>query len=122
MRSRSAAAVAVVLLAAGCGALPPEPLTLEGNLLTVDNRSRETWTDVEIWLNDYYRVTARTIPGGGRFQAPLDTFVESRGGRFNFQRMQVRALRLTATRPDGSPLEITKQFERTGLERLGERR
>lgn len=122
MRSALARVLVALTLASGCAGLPPEPLTLEGNLLTVDNRSGEAWIRVEVWLNYYYRVTAESIPPGGRFQAPLDAFVESRGARFDFHRTQVRDLRLTATLPDGSPLEIKKQFVRTGLERLGERR
>ncbi len=113
---------AVVLLAltlgsgvAGCHQVPPEPLKLEGNLLTVDNRTSQEWSNVEIWLNTYYRVTARSIPPGSRFQAPLDMFVAGFGQRFNFSRMQVHDLRLTAKLPDGQPLEIKKAFEGNGL-------
>ena len=46
------------------------PLKLEGNLLTVDNRTKDDWEHVEIWLNTYYRVTVPVIQAGGRFQAP----------------------------------------------------
>jgi hypothetical protein len=121
MRSLLAGPLAIVVLAAaGCG-LPPEPLTIEGNLFTADNRSGEAWTDVNVWLNYYYRVTTSSIPAGGRFQAPLDAFVESRGARFDFRRAQIRDLRLKARLPDGTPIEIVKRFEPTGLERLGVR-
>ncbi len=119
MRARLAGLVLVAVLGAACGGPPPEPLRLDGNLLTVDNRSDETWTGVEIWINDYFRVTTASIPAGGRFQAPLDTFVEGYGRRFSFKSMQIRDVRLTATRPDGSRLELTKAFEETGLKRLG---
>jgi len=105
-----AAAVAV-----GCSKIPPEPLKLEGNLLTVDNLTSEEWSNVEIWLNTYYRITARSIPPGGRLQAPLDMFVAGLGQRFNFQRAQIHSLRLTAKLPDGRPLEINKQFEGDSL-------
>jgi hypothetical protein len=99
----------------GCSKIPPEPLKLEGNLLTVDNRTSEEWSNVEIWLNTYYRITARSIPPGGRLQAPLDMFVAGLGQRFNFQRAQIHSLRLTAKLPDGRPLEINKQFEGDSL-------
>ncbi len=92
-------------------------MTLEGNRLTVDNRTAQEWRGVEIWLNHYYRVTAPSIPAGGRFQAPLDVFVDSYARRFDFHRMQVRDLRLTAKLPDGKPLQIEKQFQAIGLER-----
>jgi hypothetical protein len=101
--------------ATACSPPPREPLRLEGNLLTVDNRSSTEWTNVEIWLNTYYRVTAASIPAGGRFQAPLDVFVAGFGQRFNFHRMQVQDLRLTAKLPDGRRLELKKQFEVGGL-------
>jgi len=111
-------AVAIVASACvlACHDAPKEPLTLEGNLLTVDNRTKQEWRGVEIWLNHYYRVTAASIPPGGRFQAPLDVFVDSYARRFDFRKMQVRDLRLTATLPDGKPLEIVKSFQQIGLE------
>lgn len=109
-------APAIVALAlAGCSGPPPEPLRLDGNLLTVDNQSSDDWSDVEIWLNTYYRVTTRTIRAQSRFQAPLDAFVAGFGQRFEFKRMQIRSLKLTAKMPDGSPLELNKQFQLSGL-------
>jgi hypothetical protein len=104
-----------VLAAAGCRSVPEEPLQLERNLLTVSNRSSSDWSNVEVWLNTYYRVTTASVPAGSRFQAPLDTFVAGYGQRFDFHRMQVKDLRLTAKLPDGKPLEIKKQFEKGGL-------
>jgi len=109
-------AVAIAVTAAGCSTKrPEEPLKLEGNLLTVDNRSSKEWTAVEIWLNTHYRVTTNSIPAGGRFQVPLDAFVAGFGQRFNFKRQQIVDLRLAAKLPDGSPLELKKQFEAGGL-------
>jgi len=107
-----------VLSLAGCAACAPraaDPLQLDRNILTVDNRSSSDWSDVEIWLNHYFRLTAKSIPAKSRFQAPLDTFVAGFGQRFNFHSMQLKDLRLTAKLPDGKPLEIKKQFEAGGL-------
>ena len=109
------AAAAVCAIAAGCSNPPQEPLKLEGNLLTVDNRSSDDWNDVEIWLNVHYRVTTKSIPAGGRFQVPLDAFVAGFGQRFNFRRAQITDLRLAAKLSDGKPIEIKKQFEASGL-------
>ena len=100
---------------AACASRAGDPLQLDRNILTVDNRSSSDWTDVEIWLNYYFRVTVRSIPANSRFQAPLDTFVAGFGQRFNFHSMQVKDLRLTAKLPDGKPLEIKKQFDAGGL-------
>jgi hypothetical protein len=103
------------LAAVSCHKLPDDPMTLERNLLTVTNQSAKDWTGVEVWLNTYYRVTAPSVAAGSRFQAPLDTFVAGFGQRFDFHRMQIRDLRLTATLPDGTPIELTKRFEAGGL-------
>jgi hypothetical protein len=97
-------------------------LKLDGNILTIDNRSDEEWRDVEVWLNTYYRLTIDRVPPKGRVQAPLDNFVAGFGQRFQFRRMQIRDLRLTAKRPDGQPLEIRKSFTVGGLDVLKEKR
>jgi hypothetical protein len=101
--------------AAGCSKPPDDPMKLERNLLTVTNQSSKDWTGVEVWLNTYYRVTAPSVAAGSRFQAPLDTFVAGFGQRFDFHRMQIRDLRLTAKLPDGTPIELKKRFEVGGL-------
>ena len=115
--------VAIVAIAAcvasGCVGRAIEPMQLDRNILTVDNRTGDDWNHVEIWLNTYYRVTWPSIPAGGRFQAPLDTFVAGFGQRFDYHRTQVHDLRLTATLPGGQPLEIKKAFEESGLGVLG---
>lgn len=111
-------AVAIALATAACSAPPVEPLKLDGNMLTVDNRSDSEWKNVEIWLNTYYRLKTASIPAKGRFQAPLDAFVAGFGQRFEFRRMQIKDLRLNATLPDGKPVEIKKQFEVGGLDKL----
>jgi hypothetical protein len=110
--------VLCVALSAACSRPPVEPLKLDGNMLTVDNRSGDDWNKVEIWLNTYYRVKTDKIPAKGRFQAPLDVFVAGFGQRFEFRRMPIRDLRLTATLPDGKPIEIKKQFTVGGLDLL----
>ena len=115
---RAAIITLSVLSLAACAACAPhagDPLQLDRNILTVDNRSSSDWGDVEIWLNHYFRLTVKSIPAKSRFQAPLDTFVAGFGQRFNFHSMQVKDLRLVAKLPDGKPLEIKKQFEAGGL-------
>jgi hypothetical protein len=98
-----------------CSSRPPEPLQLDGNLLNVYNSTPQEWSDVSIFLNTYYRVVVPRIAAHGQFRAPLDVFVEAYGRRFDFARTQVRAVRLTATLPDGKPLTVDKQFQVGGL-------
>jgi hypothetical protein len=117
VRRGFAAGVVMCIVLAGCrDRIPPDPLTLEGNMLTVDNRSSSDWNDVEIWLNRNHSVRARSIPAGGRLQIPLDTFVAGYGQRFDYRRTQITDLRLKASLADGSPVELKKEFAVGGLE------
>jgi hypothetical protein len=115
LERRLVCVLVAMALAAACSKPPEDPLKLERNLLTVTNQTSTDWSNVEIWLNTYYRVTAASVPAGGRFQVPLDTFVAGFGQRFDFRRAQIRDLRLTAKLPDGKPYELKKQFEKGGL-------
>jgi hypothetical protein len=108
---------ALAVLTIGCREKPPiEPLKLDGGMLTVDNRSSSDWTGVEIWLNRNHSVRVASIPAGARQQVPLDAFVAGFGQRFNYKRTQITDLRLKAKLPDGTPLEIKKEFTVGGLE------
>jgi hypothetical protein len=103
--------LALILSVGGCRTIEPDPITLERNMLTVDNHSSQDWKGVEIWLNTYYRVTKDVMPAKSRFQAPLDTFVAGFGQRFDYRRAMIKDLRLTATLPDGKPFELKKRFD-----------
>jgi hypothetical protein len=113
---RGALVVALLSLAAArCSSPPPEPLQLDRNKLTVLNTSKDEWTNVEIWLNRYFQARVASIPAGGRLDAPLDRFMSGYGQRFDYRRIQVTALTLTAKRPDGTPVELKMQFQKPGL-------
>jgi hypothetical protein len=107
--------LAVASTAASCYKAPLEPLRLDGNMLTVDNQTSTDWNDVEIWVNTHYRVITKSVPAHSRFQAPLDTFVEGFGHRFDFKRQQVRDVRMNAKLPDGKPIELKMPFTVDGL-------
>jgi hypothetical protein len=111
--SRGLSAVALVMaFVAGCSSPPePKPLQLDGNLLTVNNRTPSDWSSVEIWINQQYRVTVPTIAAGSRFTVALDAFVAGFGQRFDVKRQQLTDLRLAAKQEDGTPVEIRYEFE-----------
>src|SRR5262245_57166148 len=111
----AAFAVAGVVCAA-CSKPLPEPMSLKGGTLTVDNRTRQNWTNVEVFLNNHYRMQFRDIPAGGQMQSPLNFLVAGFGQHFNFNKQQVRDLRLTAKLPDGTTFEAKKAFELDGLD------
>ena len=110
-----ASLVSSVAVIDACSNRTTDPIQLDRNMLTVDNRTSNEWSNVEIWINTYFRITASSIAAGGRFQAPLDAAVTGFGQRFDFKRMQVKDVRLTAKLPDGAPYELKKQFQSAGL-------
>ena len=112
-----AVAAALATLQSGCSTPPPpKPLQLDGNRLTVNNRSSDDWSSVEIWVNRQYRVTVPSIAAGSLFTVTLDAFVAGFGQRFNVKRQQLTDLRLTGKKPDGTPVEIRYEFEGSRLD------
>ena len=106
----------LVLALASCRNTPPiEPLELDRNMLTVNNRSTQDWQAVEIRLNRNHTVRIPSLAAGGRLQVPLDAFVAGFGQRFDYRRTQITDLRLNGKLPDGTPLEIVKEFTVGGL-------
>jgi hypothetical protein len=118
MRRPLLSALLLIVLATGCVDIPADPLQLDGGTLTVDNRTSEDWKDVEIWINQYFRVTVPKIAAGARFQVPLNAFVSGYAQRFDNHRAAIKDLRLTAKQPDGKPVLVKKDF-RSGLAALG---
>jgi hypothetical protein len=114
-RALFAGAAFVALTFPACSPPPVDPLQLDGNRLIVSNQTPEPWANVEIWLNTYYRVSVPLIAAGERFQVGLDSFVAGFGQRFDYRRRQITSLQLTAKRADGTPFELKKKFEVSGL-------
>jgi hypothetical protein len=102
--SKLAAAAAALVFVSGCGP-QPERLQLQGRMLTVFNDSDRAWRSVEIWVNDYYRVTRDTIAPGERFQVPLNSFVAGFGQRFP-PRQNVTGVEVTATDSTGDAVRL----------------
>jgi hypothetical protein len=99
-----------------CSKPKADPLQLDRGILTVSNTTPDPWTNVEIWVNQQFRVTVPSIASNSRFQVPLNSFVEGFGRRFDFSRMQIRDLRLTAKTSDGAPVELKMEFKKSGLD------
>jgi hypothetical protein len=93
-----------VALAAACST-PPERLMLEGRTITVYNDSGEAWKNVEIWVNDHYRVTRDTMAPEERFVVPLESFVAGFGQRFT-RNQQVGGIEVTATDASGDAVRL----------------
>jgi hypothetical protein len=92
--ARLAAAVAIAVLAS-CRE-PRDPIVVQYSRLTVENQTRAEWTGLQIWVNDYYRVTHPSLAAGGRLDVPLSVFVAGFGQRFDRARQSVYGVEVTA--------------------------
>jgi hypothetical protein len=101
---------AFVLLAAVHAAchreIPPRPITVADNVVTVANATSEEWRGVEVWLNYHYRVTTPSMPAGQRLGIPLNVFVAGFGQRFDVRRQVVQTVQVKAKTPSGEPVDL----------------
>lgn len=104
-----AAGVPLLLLGfvwqAGCAG-KPDPIQVQQRSLVVENQTSTAWANVEVWVNDHYRVTRGRMERGERFAMPLDTFVAGFGQRFDPSRQRLTGVEITATGGDGRPVKL----------------
>jgi hypothetical protein len=98
--------VAGLAWVAGCGTPPAPPIAVSGGTLVVENQTGAEWQNVEVWLNDHYRVTKSVMPAGERFVIPLRAFVAGFGQRFDPVRQAVQGVEVTASTTDGAPVKL----------------
>jgi hypothetical protein len=118
---RLIASATLLCLSLACTSPPPiDPLRLEGNRLTVNNRTPDAWNDVEIKINQQYRVVVPQILPGQRFDATLEAFLDVYGNHFRYAHQQIKDVRLTAKLPSGQPVDLAMDFSRSGLDGLAD--
>ncbi len=92
--------------AARCEREREPPILVQERRVTVRNDTAVVWTDLEVWVNDHYRVTARRLEPGGRLDVPLDAFVAGFGQRFDVRRQAVFGVEVTARDGAGRPVRL----------------
>jgi hypothetical protein len=101
-----AALLVAMVLVAACSGEPPPAITVTAQAITVANQSQDVWENVEVWLNDHYRVTRSRMPPGERFSVPLSSFVAGFGQRFSPARQVVKGIEVTAKTGTGQPVTL----------------
>jgi hypothetical protein len=91
---------------AACRDEPREPITFVDRAIVVQNLTADEWQNVEIWLNNHYRVTKSRMPPGERFSVPFSAFVAGFGQRFDAARQPIRGVEVNATGRDGAKVRI----------------
>ena len=98
---------AVLLLHPACSDREePSPIRVSGTAIIVENRTTEPWTDVEVWVNDHYRVTKSSMDAGEQFVIPLTSFVAGFGQRFDPKRQVVQGVEVTARSSSGATVTL----------------
>lgn len=82
------------------------PIRVEGARLVVENQTPQSWRDVSVTLNAYYRGVSPSLEAGGRLEAPLGSFVSGLGYRFNPARERVSRVEVRATDAAGKPVAL----------------
>ncbi len=119
--ARAALPALVLCFAAACSTPPPiETFQLQGQRLTINNRTPDDWRTVEVWINRQYRITAPEIRAGQRFDATVDAFLDAYGNHFYYNRQQIKDVHLTATSARGTPVDLHMEFPRSGLTGLAD--
>jgi hypothetical protein len=97
---------AAALALASCHAQTPRPITIQDRSIAVENQTPDEWQNVEVWVNDHYRVTKTRMAPRERFSIPLDAFVAGFGQRFNPVRQVLRGIEVTASTAGGHPVRL----------------
>ena len=100
------AAAGLLLVLAACAKPLPPPIQFSGNRMSVVNQTSQPWTNVEVWMNNHYRVTLPRLEAGQRFDVPLDAFVAGNGHRFQPKNQSVTGVQVLAKSADGSSVKI----------------
>ncbi len=101
------ALAALVLLVAACRPPAPRPITIEDRSITIENQTAETWRNVEVWVNDNYRVTKPELAPRERFAIPMTAFVAGFGQRYDPLRQILKGIEVTATTASGAPVRLS---------------
>ena len=104
IRANVGAVLVVLALAAACSD-PPEPIDVEGSLITVINTTPHDWTNVLIVVNDHYRGGTPLLRAEGRLNAPVSQFDTGYGQRWPMG-TTIRKVQVTAQAANGAPVKL----------------
>jgi hypothetical protein len=82
-------------------------IVVQADRVSVINLTDTEWSDVEVWLNDRYRVQAPGLAAGQRLDIPIGVFVGGWDRRFDPKRQSPYGLEVTAKGADGKPVRVT---------------
>jgi len=99
--------VGASLLPRFCQSDERRAIRVEESRVVVTNLTGTAWSDVTVWLNDYYRAQAPKLAPEQRLEVPLDVFVAGWGQRFDPHRYAAVGIEVTARGADGTSVAFT---------------
>jgi hypothetical protein len=99
--------VALLIVVAACSSEERHPIIVARGQITVINMTATTWTDVEVWLNDHYRVQVRELLPSQRLDVPIGVFIAGFGQRFDAKKQIPFGVEVSAKGSDGQPVRLT---------------
>jgi hypothetical protein len=90
-----------------CSDVQRQSIIVESGRISVVNVSDDPWTDVDVWLNDHYRMQARALAPGQRLVMPTRAFVAGFGQLFDPAKQSPYGIEVTAMGGDGKPVRLT---------------
>lgn len=105
-------AVLVLVVAASlwsrmCRTSDRQAIRVDEGRVVVTNLTGMAWSDVDVWLNDFYRAQAPALAPDQRLEVPLGVFVAAYGRKFDAIHEAPVGIEVTARGADGRPITVT---------------
>ncbi len=84
-----------------------EAIRVEENRVVVTNLGESDWSDVEVWLNDWYRAQTPRVTAGQRLDVPFTAFTAGYGRPYDRARQPPFGVEVTARGSDGSEVRLS---------------
>jgi hypothetical protein len=98
--------IGLLLGVAACKGEERNPIIVGTDRITVINLTDTAWRDVEVWLNDHYRVQSRDLAAGQRLDIPIRVFVAAYGQHFDPKKQYPSGVEVDAMGSDGKPVKL----------------
>ncbi len=95
------------LLSGRCGRDTRRDIAVEEGRVVVTNLTGQRWSDIDVWLNTWYRAQAPALEPKQRLEIPLRVFVNGHGQHFEAHLRGPVGIEVTARAADGSAITLT---------------
>jgi hypothetical protein len=84
----------------------PGPISVEDNVVSIQNQTSRDWRNVVVTVNDHFRGGTPALAAGSRMAAPLSQFQTAFGQRYDSARQAVFKIEVAATDANGEAVKL----------------